>query len=165
MFIVRAGDLRLVLFYSKHKYVDVIEQNGKNLKIRATLEDYFFDGEVEIEVKVPQMDILSIKGNIKSSFFENCQASLSKLEKLVGLRVGPGIIKIVYSILGKAKGCDYLASLAVECCEAAILGLTVGPLYNAVPQLKKIEDVTTKKLIRMMPNLKNTCIAFMEEKK
>lgn len=165
MFIVRAGDLRLVLFYSKHKYVDVIEQDGKNLKIRATLEDYFFDGEVEIEVKVPQMEILSIKGNIKRSFFKGCQGALPKLDKLVGLRIGPGIIKIAYSILGKAKGCDYLASLAVECCEAVILGLTVGPLYNAVPQIKKMKDVTTKKLIRMMPNLKNTCIAFMEGKK
>ena len=121
--------------------------------------------DVEIEVKVPQMEILSAKGTIRRAFFGNCQGSLSKINKLVGLRVGPGIIKIAYSVLGKTKGCDYIASLAVECCEAAILGLTVGPLYNAVPQLKKIEDVTTEKLIKFMPNLKNTCVAFMEEKK
>jgi len=165
MFLAKAGDLELVLFYSKHKYVNIIEQGEKNLKICAVLEDFFFDGEVEIEVKVPQMEILSAKGTINRSFFEGCQGTLSKLDKLVGLRIGPGIIKIVYSVLGITKGCDYLASLAVECCEGAILGLTVGPLYNAVPQIKKIKDVSTKKLIKMMPNLKNTCIAFMEEKK
>ena len=155
----------MVLFYSKHKYVDIIEQDEKKLKIRAILEDIFFDGEVEIEVRVPQMEILSARGVIRRSFFDGCRGSLLKLDKLVGLRVGPGIIKIVYSVLGKTKGCDYLASLAVECCEGAILGLTAGPLYNAVPQMKKMKDVTAKKLISMMPNLKNTCIAFMEDKK
>ncbi|MHA1378951.1 MAG: DUF2889 domain-containing protein [Candidatus Helarchaeota archaeon] len=155
----------MVLFYSKHKYVDIVEKDEKKLKIRATLEDFLFDGEIKIEVQVPQMEILSAKGIIRRTFFEGCQGSLEKLNKLVGLRIGPGIIKIVYSVLGKTKGCDYLASLAVECCEGAILGLTVGPLYNAVPQIKKMKDVTTKKLIKMMPNLKNSCIAFMEEKK
>ena len=111
------------------------------------------------------MEILSAKGDIKRSFFDECRETLSKLDKIIGLRIGPGIIKIVYNVLGQTKGCDYLANLTVECCEAVILGLTVGPLYNAVPQIKNMKDLTKKKLIRFMPNLKNTCIAFMEDKK
>ncbi|MHA1230421.1 MAG: DUF2889 domain-containing protein [Candidatus Helarchaeota archaeon] len=152
----------MVLFYTKNKSVHVYEdKNKKTLTSRATMEDFFFKGEVEIEVKIARMEILKIDGKIERTMFPRyCDGYLNKIQNVVGLRIGSGLTKKIMKLVGDTDGCNYLAGLIMECCEGCILALTVKPLERAVPEIKQMKDLTPKKLADMLPNMKNSCLAF-----
>ena len=155
----------MVLNYTKNKEVHVFEGENKTQNIRARMVDFFFQGEVNMQV-TKTMEILEISGKIDSRLSDICPQALETLNKIKGRRIGGGITKIVHGVVGKK--CPYLASLVMECVEGAILGVTAGPLEKAVPQLlKSPKDFTKKKLIKFMPHMKNSCIAYSmpEEKK
>ncbi|MHC1590859.1 MAG: hypothetical protein ACXQS8_02135 [Candidatus Helarchaeales archaeon] len=148
----------MVLFYNKNKEVHVFEAPNDTQKIRARMTDFCFDGEVELSCS-KRMEILEISGRIDKSCGVECSNALPLLEKFKGRRIGGGITKIVHGVIG--RHCPNLASLVMECVEGAILGMTAGPLEKAVPEIfKKPEDFTKKKLIKFMPHLKNSCVAY-----
>ena len=147
----------MVLNYTKNKEVHVFEGENKTQNIRARMVDFFFEGEVNIKVS-KTMEILEISGQIESKLSNKCPEALETLNKIKGRRIGGGITKIVYGVVGRK--CPYLASLVMECIEGAILGVTAAPLEKAVPQLLKSKDFTKKKLIKFMPHMKNSCIAY-----
>ena len=156
----------MVLFHTRQKYVQVLESESdkKILKIKAYLDSHCIELSVEMSVRTPQMIIESVECKLIRYSTEKCFNLISTdLKKIEGLRIGPGITKIVNKTLGKSKYCPFVVNLVMECCEASILSLTAGPLYDAVPHMRKMKNVTQKDLIRFMPNLKNTCIAFLEQ--
>ena len=154
----------MVLSYTKNKEVHVFEGENRTRQVRARLRDMCFEGEVRIKTS-KTMEILEIEGEIIESFKKECSDSLKLLNKLKGRRIAGGFTKMVYGVVGKK--CPYLASLVMECIEGAILGITVGPLEKALPQLWKTPEKFTKKaLIEFMPHMKNSCIAYtLEEEK
>ncbi|MHA1785509.1 MAG: hypothetical protein ACTSVY_14220 [Candidatus Helarchaeota archaeon] len=148
----------MVLNYTKNSEVHVFEGENKIQNIRSRKVDMFFEGECKMKVS-KTMEILEISAKIQSEFSDKCSNALSSLEKIKGRRIGGGITKMVYGVVGKK--CPYLAALVMECIEGAILGVTAGPLEKAVPQLlKSPKDFTKKKLIKYMPHMKNSCIAY-----
>lgn len=148
----------MVLNYTKNKEVLVFENENKIQDIRARMVDMFFEGEVIMKVS-KNMEILEISGNLNSRLSKKCPQALDTLNKIKGRRIGGGITKIVHGVVGKK--CPYLASLVMECVEGAILGMTAAPLEKVVPQLQKSpKDFTKKNLIKFMPNMKNSCIAY-----
>jgi len=125
------------------------------------MQDMCFEGEMRIKTS-KTMEILEIDGTIIKSFHENCSESLKTIERLKGRRIAGGFTKMVWGVVGKK--CSALASLVMECIEGAILGATVKPLENALPQLWKTPEKFTKKaLINFMPHMKNSCIAYTPE--
>ncbi|MHA1270386.1 MAG: DUF2889 domain-containing protein [Candidatus Helarchaeota archaeon] len=152
----------MVLFYTKNKNVHVFEdRKNKILTARASMEDFFFKGTVEIDVKISGMEILSVKGKIdRALFYENCNNLLEKLDSIIGVRIGGGLTKKIMKLVGGISGCNYLSSLVMECCEGCILALTVKPLERAVPEIKRMKNLSQKMLADFMPNMKNSCYAF-----
>jgi hypothetical protein len=152
----------MVLSYVKNKVVHVFEGENRTREVRARLCDMCFEGELRIKTS-KTMEILEIDGVIIRSLYENCSESLKTLERLKGRRIAGGFTKMVWGVVGKK--CPVVASLVMECVEGAILGATVKPLENALPQLwKNPEKFTKKALIAFMPHMKNSCIAYtMEE--
>lgn len=148
----------MVLSYTKNKELHVFEGENKTREIRARMQDMCFEGEVHMRSS-KTMDILEISGKINNQIDKKCLESLNLLEKMKGRRIGGGITKLVYGIIGKQ--CPYLASLVMECIDGAILGATVGPLEKAVPQLWHSRKKFTKEvLIEFMPNMRNSCVAY-----
>ncbi len=154
----------MVLSYTKNKEVHVFEGENRTREVRARMVDMCFEGEMRIKTS-KTMEILEIKGTVINSFHMKCSESLQTLERLKGRRIAGGFTKMVWGVVGKK--CPTLASLAMECIEGAILGATVKPLENALPQLwKSPEKFTKKALINFMPHMKNSCIAYtLEEEK
>ncbi len=50
---------------------------------------------------------------------------------LLGVRIGPGMLKIIKGLMGDDPACVELGFMAEECCHGAILSLTKGTLKNA----------------------------------
>jgi hypothetical protein len=140
----------------------VQDQNGSVLS-RASINDTFFEAEVELEVKVPELEILSAKGQIKRAFFPECQKAISLLDKAVSMRVGPGITRTIRDLIGGANGCDRLADLVFECFDAVILRFTAEQMRSwKKPETIEEEIKTQVEYLKQNPRLLDSCIAFIE---
>jgi len=154
-----------------------VETAGPGLwRINTRAEDGLFSGEVELDVKVPALDIRKARLEVKRNVLGHAYDLSAKSAELVGVRVGPGMTKIVRAVVGGPEGSDRMAELILEAMEMLINALTVPELRKAMemggeaihlefdgPKIR-LNDVligeSTIKLMADNPRLKNSCAAF-----
>lgn len=153
----------MILCYSKNKNTTVEVLEDGNFYVHTTIMDTLFEGEVDMTVESPNLEILSVKGKINRAFFGEPKDISSELARLVGVRIASGITKVVKNLLANLEGNSYLISMTMDCVEGIPLALTVDPLASVLPRLWKSGDFDPMELVKMNPRLKNSCIAFMEE--
>lgn len=99
-------------------------------------------------------------------------------ESLIGVRVGPGMTKIVRAVVGGENGSDRMAELVLEAMEMLINALTVPELRKATetdgetvdyekegPKIRLNDPVIGEAQVRVMaenPRLKDSCAAFRD---
>ena len=151
----------MILSYTRNKNASTIDLGDDSILSRANVEDTFFAATVEMVIRLPDLEITSVDATIKRSFSGECQKVTPLLEKIQGLRIGPGIIKAIEATVGGSDKCPRMADLVWECCNSVILRFTA-------PSLKErflIEDPEKKKeaqreSIKENPRLIGSCIAF-----
>jgi hypothetical protein len=152
----------MVLCYTRNKYATTMDLEDGSLLVRATLEDSFFAGTVEMEVKVPDLEIASIRGEIKRAFNKECQEAIPLLQEAVGLRIGSGISRTINDLVGGPEGCPKLADLIHECIDELVLRFTM-PRIRETQSVGKEELIKgTREMLRQNPGLLGSCIAFAE---
>ena len=80
-------------------------------RIAARSDDNLFSGEVLLDVKLPALDIRHARLNVKRDLLGLTPDLSSAEEKLVGVRVGPGMSKIVRGVVGGQEGSERMAEL------------------------------------------------------
>lgn len=153
----------MILSYVSNKHCTAVEQPDGSILARAAVEDSHFAARVELVVTVPGLEVAKAEAVIDRCFSGLCRETASLAHKLQGLRVGPGIIKLVNSTVGGAEGCPRLADLALECCEQVILRFTVGPLKAILEKADRDRVEAFKAFLAQNPRLVNSCIAFAED--
>jgi len=152
----------MVLSYTRNKYATITDLEDGSLLVRATLEDSFFAGTVEMEVKVPDLEISSIRGEIKRAFNEECQEAIPLLQEAIGLRIGSGVNKTIGDLVGGSEGCPKLADLILECIDEVVLRFTL-PTIKETQSINEQERIKgTREMLRQNPGLLGSCIAFTE---
>lgn len=153
----------MVLDYIRNKHASAIDLDGNSMLARTVIEDTLFAATVEMTVRLPDLEIIAINGEIRRSAREACQEAVPLLQEVLGLRVGSGILKAVHSLVGGEKGCPRMADLLFECCDQVILRFTLDPL-------KRLQSLTGDKwedgmreFIQHNPRLLDSCIAFSED--
>ena len=152
----------MILSYARNKHTSIIDCEENSILSRTTVADTFFAATVEMMIKIPDMEITSIKGTIDRAFSEECWKAVPWLERIKGLRIGPGIIKAIEQSVGGPGGCPRMADLIWECCNGVILRFTadsLGVLFSK-GALEQIEG--HREMIKKNPRLIGSCIAFSE---
>jgi hypothetical protein len=144
-------------------------------RVSMTYVDNLFGSTVILEVKEPALDI---RKAILEITRDDCQLSndISALgEKLIGVRVGPGMTKIVRGLVGGPSGSDRIAEMILESMEMLINGLTLPELRAAnenggIPfevsedgEVRLNDQVIGDEMVRVMatnPRLRDSCAAF-----
>ena len=152
----------MILDYSRTKHASIIDLNDSTLLVQATVEDTYFSAAVEMEVKLPDLEIVLIKGEVKRAFDNECQKAVPRLQEAVGLRIGTGFIKAVNGLIGGSTGCPRMADLVLECCDEVILRFTVGPLRGILAKSGREQTEAYLDFARQNPRLAGSCIAFAE---
>ena len=152
----------MVRVYTRSKYATTTDLDDGSVLVRATLDDTFFAGEVEMEVKVPDLEIVSIRGEIRRAFNEECQEAIPLLQEAVGLWIGSGINKTVSDLIGSSEGCPMLADLILECIDQVVLRFTLPSLKLALARSEEELMEGSREMIRQNPRLLGSCIAFAE---
>jgi hypothetical protein len=150
----------MILSYMRNKYASTIDLEDGSVLVRASVEDTFFAAAVEMEVKLPDLEIASVKGEIKRAFNDECQQAAPLLQKAVGLRIGTGIIKAINGLIGGPAGCPRLADLTLECCDEVILRFTIDPVRKFLSKSGQVQLEARKELVKQNPRLVGSCIAF-----
>lgn len=150
----------MYLAYARNKHACVLEQPDGSLLARAAVEEDFFAARVEITVGVPGLEILAVNAAIERCFHERCRRALAPAAGIAGLRIGPGIIKLVNHTTGGTAGCPRLADLILECCDQVILRFTLDPLKQILDKKGEEMIAAYKEFLSQNPRLLDSCIAF-----
>ncbi|MBI4965087.1 MAG: hypothetical protein HY913_17570 [Desulfomonile tiedjei] len=147
-------------------------------RIVTRFDDNLFSAEVALQVKAPALNITMASLEIKRDVMGLVPDLSETAQKLIGVRVGPGMTKIVRAIVGDESGSDRVAELVLEAMEMLVNGLTVPELRKAMsmageparlehdgPKVFLNEVLIGERAIKMMadnPRLKDSCAAFRD---
>jgi hypothetical protein len=147
-------------------------------RVVARCDDNLFSAEVTIEVKAPALDIRAAELRIGRDVMGLVPDLSETAQELIGVRVGPGMTKIVRAVVGGENGSDRVAELVLEAMEMLVNALTVPELRKAMsaageavrfeqdgPTVFLNDVVMGEQAIKMMadnPRLKNSCAAFRD---
>jgi hypothetical protein len=151
-----------VLFFTRNRCTSVEQVEEKTVRSTCQLQDTLMDILVEVTVKIPDLEIMGIRGEVRRSEEKVHPAAFDLLQKAVGVRIGPGMVKIVKGLVGEKQDLDQLVVMIDECCQAVILSFTKNELAKA-PRKDKEAREFYRGLVRENPRLYNSCIAFVPE--
>jgi len=145
-------------------------------RVITRYDDDLFSAELALEVKAPALDIRSARLDVKRDAL-NAARNLDQVAgKLLGVRVGPGMTKIVRGVVGGPQGSDRMAELVLESMEMLINAITVPEIRKAIEKagvslernvgtsgIDLNDRVMGEKMVGLMsenPRLKDSCAAF-----
>lgn len=153
----------MILTYSRNKYAATTDMSDGSLFVQTRVDDTVFSATMDMIVKPPLLEIISINGEILRACSEECQDAATLLQKAVGLQIGTGFIKTVNSLIGESYGCPRMADLVLEGCDQVILRFTVDPLRQILTKSAEELMDAHKMFVAGNPRLIGSCIAFSKE--
>jgi hypothetical protein len=148
-----------ILRFSRNRCTNVEQIDEKTMRCSCRLQDTLTDALVEILVKIPDLEVTDVSGKIRRSIREQEIQAAEALKKVIGIRVGPGMKKIIKGLMGESEIERQLAFMVEECCEAVILTFTKDVLLSA-PKDKLREREFFENMVRSNPRLYNSCAAL-----
>lgn len=148
-----------LLRYARTRTTSVERTAPDTLEAACRLQDNLMDAEVAITVGLPDLDVRSVHPRIARDERGYCSENLDLLEKVVGVRIGPGMAKIMQGLVGEDFPCRQLVFMVEECCHGIILYFTKDEL-EAVPDDEDDARKHFADMIRKNIRLYNRCAAF-----
>ncbi|MCP4691223.1 MAG: DUF2889 domain-containing protein [Desulfobacterales bacterium] len=148
-----------ILSYSRNRCTTVEQIDEETIRSTCSLQDTLTDGRVEITVKLPDLEITSASGGFSRTWQKACRHTDEALQKVIGVRVGPGMLKIIPGLIEEVTDCGQLTFMVEECCHGVILAFTKETLQKTPGQMEgsvKFYQDLVKKNVRLY----NRCAAF-----
>ncbi|MHA1785508.1 MAG: DUF2889 domain-containing protein [Candidatus Helarchaeota archaeon] len=150
-----------MLKFCRTKFVGY-EKNEDNtiLKIFGTLDDTIYSMKVDLIVKLPELEITSISGEMRRVTTPFCNEAKDFLENAIGLKVESGFQSKIKRLIAR-PGCRHFGNLINECCESIVPGLISikwKELRSSNPNVT-IDEVTDE-LIKEFPQIESFCIGI-----
>jgi len=153
----------MILSFLRNKVMDVQQEKGGSLRIFWRLTETFLDASLEMQVRLPDLEITGVWGKLQRAPHKECGSAAELLSKVVGVRVGPGLRKIVEGLIGGPAGCPELAEAVLECCNSVILHFTVPQLQATETGTEEERRERFQAMVRFNPRLVRSCVAFADD--
>jgi hypothetical protein len=166
----------VILDFQTNHLVTVERLDPSLWRIVGRVEDNVFCAEVVLDVKLPMLDIRKAEVKIPRDELGLVPDLSGAAAKLVGVRVGQGMTKIVRGLVGGPAGSDRVAELVLDAMEMLVNALTLPELKKAMettgqsfsrdksdPAVLLTDVVLGDEAVRTMaanPRLKDSCVAF-----
>ena len=148
-----------ILCFSRNRCSSVEQIDEETVRSSCRLQDTLTEASVEIMVRLPDLEITGVDGEIIRSVSKAEVDVIQSLQKVVGIRVGPGMKKIIKGLIGQSPAEKQLGFMVEECCDGVILTFTKDVLLNA-PKDKLKEREYFENMVRSNPRLYNSCAAL-----
>ena len=149
-----------ISFFSRNRRTDVNQIDADTLISSCRINDPVTNAYVEITVKLPDLEIKDAQGKILSMDKKKAVSLTDSLESLKGMRIGPGMLKIIKGTIGASSDNKEVIYMVEECCHGVILLFTKEALLAGMPE--KVSDVSGyyKKMVKKNIRMYNRCAAF-----
>lgn len=148
-----------ILNFFRNRCTTVEQIDEFTIRSTCHLQDPLLTSSVQVLIKIPHLDIVDATGEIIRSVRKVEFDIDESLRKVCGIRVGPGLKKIIQGVLGETELHKQLITMLEECCSCVILSFTKDVMLNA-PKDKLKEKEDFESIVRSNPRLYNSCAAF-----
>jgi hypothetical protein len=153
----------MTIRFLRNKVVEVEPLSDGSLAVSWRLTDDLLQAEVELRVRPPDLEIVEAKARLGRLSLEEWSSAPESIKKVEGVRVGPGLRKIVSGLLGGPQGCPVLVHAVLEASNAVILHFTRPGIQAG----EKLEDealiAATRAMLANNPRLIRSCVAFQDD--
>lgn len=166
----------MILDFQSHNLTTVEEVEPGLWRIILRADDNLFSCSVVLDVKTPALDIRKARLDVSRDLLGLIPDLSDAESRLVGVRVGPGMTRIVREVVGGPAGSERIGELVIEAMEMLVNAVTVPELRKATenggvephdhghPFVRDLNDrVIGLEMIRKLgsnPRLKDSCAAF-----
>jgi hypothetical protein len=148
-----------ILSFSRNRCTSVEVIDDRTIRSSCRLQDTLTEAFVEITARLPDLEITAVKGEVRRTYQKECLDSTEFLQKVIGVRIGPGMLEIVKGLLVENTVCKELIFMVQECCHGVILSLTKDILLKA-PEDQEGKTKFFSEMVRNNIRLYNRCAAF-----
>jgi len=148
-----------MLCFSRNRCTNVDQIDKHTLKASCRLQDSRTDCYVEILVKLPNLEISNIKAGVERGSMTLSSQDMLHLEKIIGVRIGPAVLKIIKGLIGNEDRLSQLAFMVEESCQGVILYFTRDDLEK-VPRDEDEARIYYNNMVKGNLTLFNRCAAF-----
>ncbi len=153
----------MTLRFLRNKVVEVEPLSDGSLAVSWRLTDDVLKAEVELRVRPPDLEIVKAEAKLERLPLKQWSSAPELIEKVEGVRIGPGLRKIVAGLLGGPEGCSLLVHAVLEASNAVILHFT-RPGIQAGDELEdEAMLAATRAMLKSNPRLVRSCIAFQDD--
>ena len=153
----------MTIRFLRNKVVVVEPLPDGDLGVSWRLTDDLLKAEIELRVRPPDLEIVEAKAKLERLPLKAWSSAPELIKKVEGVRVGPGLRKIVAGLLGGPEGCPVLVHAVLEATNAVILHFT-RPGIQAGERLEgEILIAATREMLKFNPRLIRSCIAFQDD--
>jgi hypothetical protein len=147
------------LCFSRNRCTTVEQLDDQRMRSCCHLHDTLTDAVVEIMVRLPDLEITGVRGEFQRTDREACLQPEESLRKVIGVRIGPGLRKIINGLIRETTDCEHLALMLEECCNGVILSFTKDVLGKSPKERENFREYYAK-MVKENIRLYNRCAAF-----
>jgi hypothetical protein len=156
----------MTVAFMRNKLVEARPLGEDAVAVHWRLTDDLVDVEMTLTFALPDLEITEAAAQVKRSVFPDGVDAVAALGKVVGVRIGPGLRKIVRGLMGGPAGNIDVTEGVLECCNAVILhftlpGIEAGEIYRDAPEEQRI--ALMREMVKANPRLPRSCIAFADD--
>jgi hypothetical protein len=153
----------MTVSFMRNKVVEVESLTDGTLSISWRIVDTLTEAEIQMKVRPPDLEITEARARWVRSPHPECTQAQELIGKITGVRVGPGMRKIVHGLLGGSAGCAELKEGVLECANAVILHFTVPQIQANARGTEEERRKRYQDMLRFNPRLVRSCIAFADD--
>ncbi len=150
-----------LISFSRSRCTTAEKSSDGIMTCTCRVTDNLLDGRVQIQASLPELEIIAAESRFDHCRIKGMAAAEKRLQNLLGVRIGPGMLKIIEGLMGDDPACVELAYMAEECCHGAILSLTKGSLKKAPLEPADSRDFFSN-MVQKNIRLHNRCAAFAD---
>ncbi len=145
--------------FSRNRCTSVKQIDDETILSTCRLQDTLTDAWVEITVRLPDLEIAEVAGKFLRTGSKDCLDLTAACKKMVGVRIGSGMLKIIKGLVSEATNCSQFGFMVEECCHGVILSFTKDQILQ-IPEGEEIEIEAYRQMVKDNIRLYNRCAAF-----
>jgi len=145
--------------FSRNRSTSVKSIDPHTLCSTQTLIDTFYQMNISIFVRIPDMEIIDINAYVDYSIDPVEKKAIKELSRLKDFRIGPGIRKIIKGLVSEDVSDSQIIFMLEEACQGIILNMT-REMATQLPDNLDLDIQIFRDMVKTNTRLYNRCAAY-----